>query len=271
MGLDSTSISELIQPEQRLITLTGAGGKTSLSNWVESFLRANKKRVITTTTTKILPPKRGHIVLQADGPGFFNRVRTAFAAISGVTIASDYDPASGKLLGVSRETISALLGAELADVILVEGDGAARKPLKAPAEHEPVIPVESELCIGVMGIDAVYRTMSEACVHRSELFSSISGAAQGDVIRPRHLIKLAESNLGLFKGVSERCSKAVFLNKTDSPGGIELLAEFERLLEWTSRTDIKWFAGSVRNREIFTFPQTIPTLPLEQKMQLVFS
>ncbi len=263
MGLDSTSISELIQPEQRLITLTGAGGKTSLSNWVESFLRANKKRVITTTTTKILPPKRGHVVLQADGPDFFNRVRAAFTAVSGVTIAGDYDKASGKLRGVSRETISAMLDAELADVILVEGDGAARKPLKAPAGHEPVIPQESGLCIGVMGIDAVYRTMSEACVHRSELFSAISGATNGDVIRPRHLIKLAESSLGLFKGVSKGCSKAVFLNKTDSPGGMELLAEFARLLDWTSRTDINWFAGSVHSREIFTFPQATPTMPLE--------
>lgn len=270
MGLDSTGINDLIQPEQRLITLTGAGGKTSLSNWVESFLRANKKRVITTTTTKILPPKRGHIVLQADGPDFFNRIRIALAAVSGVTIAGDYDPASGKLLGVSRETVSALLEAELADTILVEGDGAARKPLKAPAGHEPVIPHESGLCIGVMGIDAVYRTMSKACVHRSELFSTVSGAANGDVIRPRHLIKLAESDLGLFKGVPEGCSKAVFLNKTDSPGGMELLAEFARLLGWTGRADIKWFAGSVHSREIFTFPQNIPTLPLEPKMQLVF-
>ncbi|WP_421899382.1 selenium cofactor biosynthesis protein YqeC [Maridesulfovibrio sp.] len=271
MGLESSSINKLIQPEQRLITLTGAGGKTSLSHWLESLLTTNKKRVITTTTTKILPPSRGHIILQADGPDFFNRVRTAFAAVSGITIAKDYDPASGKLLGVSRETISALLEAEMADVILVEGDGAARKPLKAPAGHEPVIPHESELCIGVMGIDAVYRTMSESCVHRSELFSAISGATNGDVIRPRHLIKLAESNVGLFKEVPDGCSKTVFLNKTDSPGGMELLAEFTRLLEWTGSTDIKWFAGSILNREIFTFPQTIPTLQLKQEMQLVFS
>ncbi|NDV24297.1 selenium cofactor biosynthesis protein YqeC [Desulfovibrio sp. JC022] len=276
MGLESSSLNKLIQPEQRLITLTGAGGKTSLSHWLGSLLKANRKRVITTTTTKILPPSRGHIVLKADGPDFINRVRTAFTAVSGITVARDYDPDSGKLLGISRETVSELLDAELADVILVEGDGAARKPLKAPAGHEPVIPVESDLCIGVMGIDAVYRTMSKGCVHRSEIFSAVSGTKTGDVIRPRHLIRLAESRMGLFKGSPAGCAKAVFLNKTDSPGGMELAAEFTRLLARTNWTatgspDIKWFAGSVHNREIFTLPQIIPALSPEQIMQPAFS
>jgi len=271
MGLDSIGLNELIQPEQRLITLTGAGGKTSLSHWLESFFKANRKRVITTTTTKILPPSRGHIVLQADGPDLIDRVRTAFATVSGFTIARDYDPESGKLLGISRETVSALHNSRLADVILVEGDGAARKPLKAPAKHEPVIPHETGLCIGVMGLDAVYRSLNEYNVHRNTVFAAVTGAGQRDVVRPRHLIRLAESEMGIFKGIPADCAKAVFLNKTDSPGGVELAGEFIRHLAETNRPDIKWFAGSVRNREIFKLSQTEPELPPELQMQLAFS
>ncbi|WP_419784258.1 selenium cofactor biosynthesis protein YqeC [Maridesulfovibrio sp.] len=271
MGLDSIGLNELIQPEQRLITLTGAGGKTSLSHWLESFFKSNRKRAITTTTTKILPPSGGHIVLEADGPDLIDRVRTAFATVSGFTIARDYDPDSGKLLGISRETVSKLHNSRLADVILVEGDGAARKPLKAPADHEPVIPHETDLCIGVMGLDAVYRILSESSVHRSTIFAKITGADKRDVIRPRHLIKLAESEVGIFKGVPADCSKAVFLNKTDSPGGMELADEFIRHLAETNRPDIKWFAGSVRDKKIFALSQTDPELPLEREMQLAFS
>lgn len=270
MGLDISRLNELIQHDQRLITLTGAGGKTSLSHWLASFLNAAGKRVIITTTTKIFPPSRGHIILQADGQDFMKRIRTALNISPSITVARDFDHESGKLLGLKRKEVSALHKSRLADVILVEGDGADRKPLKAPAEHEPVIPIETELCIGVMGIDAVYRRLSENSVHRSLIFAVLTGAVRRDVIRPEHLISLAEAKNGLFKDSPAGSRKAVFLNKTDSPDGMQLADEFARLLAKPLKLKIKWFAGSVRNKEIFTFSQPTPAVQPEQEMQPAF-
>lgn len=261
----------LISDEHRLIALTGAGGKTSLMCWLSMFFKAEGKRVITTTTTKILPPPRGHVVLQNDGPDFTERVQSALQLFPSVTVAHDLDTASGKLLGLSRETISTLHNTEMADLILVEADGAARKPLKAPAKHEPVIPKETTLCIGVMGIDAVYRTMSEACVHRSKIFAKITGTDTGSVITPRHLITLAKSANGLFKGCPENCQKISFLNKTDSPGGEELVSEFNRLLTAERTEEIEWVAGSVRNGVIFPVLNMIPKQPTTPEIRLAFS
>ncbi len=268
-ALDTCNLNAL--SEYRLITLTGAGGKTSLSHLLGSLFKSDRKRIITTTTTKILPPDRGHIVLQADGPDFMGRVRAALDIFSCITVARDYDTNSGKLLGLTPETVSVLYRSGIADNILVEGDGAARKPLKAPAAHEPVVPAETDLCIGVMGIDAVYRTMSEGCVHRGDIFSQITGCHKGDIITPHHLITLAGSARGLFKECPDSCPKIAFLNKTDSPGGAELTAEFIRLLSGKIKTEVEWFAGSVREKEIYPLLNFIPQPSLKKEMQLAFS
>ncbi|MBI9109582.1 selenium cofactor biosynthesis protein YqeC [Maridesulfovibrio ferrireducens] len=269
--MDLSGPNSLISDKHRLIALTGAGGKTTLVRWLSMFFKAEKKRVISTTTTKILPPPRGHIVLQSDGPHFAERIHSALNLFSSITVARDFDTASGKLLGLSREAISALYKSDTADIILVEADGAARKPLKAPAEHEPVIPVAVDLCIGVMGLDAVYRTLHEANVHRSEIFSKITGAEKGCGVTPNHLIALAESKNGLFKECPENCDKIAFLNKTDSPGGEELLSEFARLLPTRKTRSIKWFAGSARNGIIFPVLNNIQKPLATPEIRFAFS
>ncbi len=269
MNLSSTN--SLISNNHTLITLTGAGGKTSLMRWLAMFSRAEGKRVITTTTTKILPPPRGHIVLQNDGPNFEERVQSALQLFSEITVAQDFDISTGKLLGLSRKLVSILHNSEMADLILVEADGAARKPLKAPADHEPIIPEETDLCIGIMGLDAVYRTLHEANVHRSEIFSKITGAKKGYGVTPRHLITLAESKKGLFKGCTEACNKIAFLNKTDSPGGKELVSEFSRLLTPEKIKKIKWVAGSARNGVFFPVMNIIPSPMIKSENRFAFS
>ena len=53
----------------------------------------------------------------------------------------------------------------LADEILIEADGSAHMPVKAPAEHEPVLfPYMDEVVI-VMGTHAIGKPLREVC-HR---------------------------------------------------------------------------------------------------------
>lgn len=53
--------------------------------------------------------------------------------------------------------------------LLVEADGSKRRPIKAPAAYEPVVPQSTTVLISVMGLDAIGRTISETYVHRPEL------------------------------------------------------------------------------------------------------
>ena len=235
----------------RLITFTGAGGKTSLIQWLAVSASAKKLRTIVTTTTKILPLPGERIIFEEDGPNFLNRVREGINAMSRVVVASRYDTLTGKLIGLRPQTVSALHNAGIADVILVEADGAARKPLKAPNATEPLIPQETDLCIAVMGLDAAYEHLGEATVHRHDIFARITGRSPGDAILPKDMFCIATAPNGLFKGCPPDAHLAVFLNKIDSPGFDSLAERFAALLGVERHPAARWFAGSARKHEVF--------------------
>jgi len=262
----------LISPEHRLITLTGAGGKTSLNRWLASHLQLIPKRVIITTTTKILPLPGVTTVLQEDGPDFMGRIRHALTHSPYIIVASKFDPTSGKLIGLGKKVVTVLHKSRLANTILVEADGAARKPLKAPNWHEPVIPARTDLCIGVMGLDAAYRPLTEPNVHRHEIFSQITNLMPGENVTPAHMIRSAMAPNGLFKGCPPDCELSVFLNKIDIPDGTELAQEFNNaIIENKQSSYIKWFAGSIRERHMIQIGQHTQAARIFSNTSLAFS
>jgi probable selenium-dependent hydroxylase accessory protein YqeC len=241
----------LISPGQGLIVCTGGGGKTSLIRCLASYFQSQSFRVIITTTTKIFPFPGEPTILQTDGPDFMGRIHHGVGEFPCITLARTFDPVSGKLIGLDKETITLLHQAGVADMILVEADGAARKPLKAPEEHEPVIPEGTELCIAVMGLDGAYQPLGEATVHRHEIFSSLTGLIVGETITPAHMIQVALAQKGLFKGCAAECEQLVLLNKMDIPGGEELIDEFQSILDIEGQpTHIEWFAGSMEKQYV---------------------
>ena len=55
-----------------------------------------------------------------------------------------------------------------ADRIVVEADGAARRPMKYPAVWEPVIPQYTDRVLVIAGLTALDRPLREVC-HRADL------------------------------------------------------------------------------------------------------
>ncbi|SIN74560.1 selenium cofactor biosynthesis protein YqeC [Halodesulfovibrio marinisediminis] len=234
----------------KLITLTGAGGKTSIIYWLASVIKEKSKRVIITTTTKMFMPDSGAVILQHDSSDFFAELNSALKLHTTVTVASRYDHELKKLIGLSQETISTIHQSNITDCILVEGDGAARKPLKAPNDNEPVIPHETEVCIGVMGLDAVYSPLTNVTVHRHELFSKLTGLQKGESITPSDLITLATSQHGLFQYCPPSCQRYVLLNKIDLPEAADTVAEIYSELD-LKQSSPTWIACSARKRKAF--------------------
>ena len=124
-----------IRPEKhRLIAVVGAGGKTTLIYELSRELKKAGYRAAVTTTTHMYREGRYGFVPVGNG-------------VSGE-----------KLTGVSPEVPRGML--ETYDVVLVEADGSHGLPLKCPASFEPVIPVETDLVIGVAGASAVRKRLS---------------------------------------------------------------------------------------------------------------
>lgn len=241
---DTSSIDNLFPTLPRMITLVGAGGKTSIMFWLAEQVAQTGKRVVVTTTTKMFPPKSNTAVLQNNSPDFFAEISNALNSHPLVTIAESFHPDSEKLIGLSTQTISELCEADIADCILVEGDGAARKPLKAPNTREPVIPKETNVCIGVMGLDAVFTPLTEKNVHRSALFSQCTECMPDKPILPEHLITLADHPNGLFQFCPPTTARCVFLNKADITGAEHIIKDCRSLLRNTNNTT-SWYSCSV--------------------------
>ena len=189
-----------------IIAVVGAGGKTTLSNHLGKSLARMGRRVLFTTTTKIFMPTDSPLYL---GPAENIRSSGLFlTAAKGVL-------ENGKLEGYTPEDITAIAKLGLFDDIIVEADGAARKPVKAPNETEPVYPASVHITIGVIGLDCLAQPVNEAYVHRASLFSRVTGAAFGEPIASQHIIRLIRHPEGLFRHVPDAAPKVVFLNKCD--------------------------------------------------------
>ena len=115
--------------------------------------------------------------------------------------------------GLSVEKITALSGC--AHFVLVEADGAAGRPVKAPAEWEPVIPPCSDLVIVVVGLDCLGQPAEEKTAFRLERFLDLTGLRRGDLITPESIGRLLTHDEGGLKGVAPGMDVVPFLNKLD--------------------------------------------------------
>lgn len=201
-----------------VLSLTGGGGKTSLMFHLAQLLTETGKKVLTTTTTKIFTPaaSQSETVLINTDPKKILLQATAFLERAGhITAAASRMDDAGKLKGFAPEAIRLFEDSGLFDWILVEADGSARRPLKAPAEHEPVIPLNTNVLIAVAGLEVLGRPLTEELVFRAELAGERMGLEEGEAITECGLARLFAHPLGLFKGAPHQAARFIFLNKAD--------------------------------------------------------
>lgn len=200
-----------------VVSLTGGGGKTSLLFALAAALSEGGRSVLCTTTTKMLLPAESDRLAVAVGtdPSMLPRVagRPLFAAGSVVP-----DTVPVKVAGYRADEVDALHRRGTADWILVEADGAAGKPLKAPAAHEPVIPADTVVAVAVIGLRCVGQTLNADIAFRLEELSAVTGLAEGDRITPAALARLAAHPMGMFKSVPPTAIRCLFCNRADIPG-----------------------------------------------------
>ena len=207
-----------LDPEvPQLISLVGGGGKTTTMFALAQALKSLQKRVLVTTTTNILYPGTEVcdriIVDETPAIAIFRDVRAGTVTVLGRKLVSGCDET--KLVGIEKEFVEQLFQEPLFDHILVEADGSRQKPIKAPASYEPVIPESATLTIGVIGLDALGKPISEEHVHRLELFCRVVNRRPGDLLDAAAVVELIVSSRGLFQGVPAGCPAYVLLNKAD--------------------------------------------------------
>jgi probable selenium-dependent hydroxylase accessory protein YqeC len=192
------TLSEALQIPRGVTAFVGGGGKTTAIARLARGLSA-QGRVLVATTTRIYPPEFPVLI----NPGV-DELREAFRRHAIVAVGSD----CGAKLG-PPENLDALCS--ISDYALIEADGSRGLPLKAPAAHEPVIPLNARLVVAVAGVDGIGRPIS--AVHRPELYAALTGKPLHALVMPEDVAKVLVHPDGQRKGVN--CPWRVLLNKAD--------------------------------------------------------
>ncbi|MCP4668957.1 MAG: putative selenium-dependent hydroxylase accessory protein YqeC, partial [Deltaproteobacteria bacterium] len=124
------------------VAMVGGGGKTSALFALARELAFMGRRVVMTTTTKV---SRGEVYQSPSviltPPGTHRQDDLTQAVIKhGLVFVGSGGLESDKVEGISPKRADAMFQEPLLDYLIVEADGAAHRPVKAPAQHEPVIP-----------------------------------------------------------------------------------------------------------------------------------
>ena len=208
----------------RIISFVGAGGKTTAMYTLAAAFAARGLKTLVTTTTHIEMPdktlwaKNEEEVRQLWQSGSYAVVGTEPGA-EGAEIK--------KITGLSEPERS--LYFDMAEVVLIEADGAKRMPCKVPAAHEPVILKECDTVIGVMGIRSVGRPLREVCFRLEEAQKSF-GCHPDERLTPELAAEFLASDLGTKKNVGTR-NYCVMLNPCDRDELLSIGSRIRRLLE----------------------------------------
>jgi probable selenium-dependent hydroxylase accessory protein YqeC len=202
-----------------VVSLVGAGGKTTLMFQLAHELASCGNSVLT-TTTKIFKPGpglTGGVVIAEDLSKLLERIGGQAPGVLHLTAAAGELATQNKLLGFPPRLIDAVHATGLFQWILVEADGAAGRSLKAPASHEPVIPESSAFVVGVVGLDAVGKPLDDRYVFRSRDYSRITGLAAGSLVTAESVVDALLAPDGMLKGSPPMAKRIVFLNKAEGP------------------------------------------------------
>lgn len=224
-----------------VVSIVGAGGKTTLMYSLAEELRG-EGRVIVTTTTKIFMPERGqydHIIIGQDGYKQFDKGNGVY--VHGKAVSN-----GNKVIGLDENILEGEI--PFFDYILIEADGSKRKPIKGWNDTEPVVISKTKKTIGVLNIEVIGKEINEDNVHRVEKFMDITNSKKNELITVEHLTSLIFHRRGLFK--DSKGERVLFINKVE---GQEAVMSAHRLLECITKNSGQYIdkiiIGSLKRKE----------------------
>ena len=210
-------LSQAMGIPRGVTAVVGGGGKTSLI-WRLACELSEECHVLIATTTRIWPPDCPTLLSPARG-----QLVEAFRTHRLVAVG---DPTPEGKLAMAWALEPELH--TLADVVLVEADGSRGLPLKAPAEHEPVLPRETALTIAVAGMSCEGCTVAQAA-HRPQRYAALAGLTPQQAVTPEAVANVLANPDGQRKGVRGRF--AVLLNQVDTPARLTFARAVAAALE----------------------------------------
>jgi probable selenium-dependent hydroxylase accessory protein YqeC len=203
------SLSGLLNIQSGITAIIGGGGKTTLLRVLGEEL-AKSHSVLLTTTTKIMPFDD---IAWADTLERLEELKKTHSLLCAGTLIQE----TGKL---TEPDIPFSKLAEMFEYVLVEADGAARRPIKAHAPHEPVVPEGANQVICVVGASGFGRSI-EDCAHRPERYAELAGVDRSMAVTPETQASVLQA---------ESLHDRVFVNQVETKDAVEQAKRLAELL-----------------------------------------
>jgi len=188
------------------VALVGGGGKSTLMHAISGQVAGS---VVLTCTTKMGTDQHmGRPVLVA--PSDDAVVEAASTAGEPVMVWSRAE--GQKAIGVDPARCDAWF--ERVDHVILEADGSRRRPFKAPAGYEPIIPSTATLVVSVIGADALGRVIADQC-HRPLRVAALAGCQANVRLEPWMAATVILHERGATKAAPAGAVLAVAINKVD--------------------------------------------------------
>jgi molybdenum cofactor cytidylyltransferase len=230
-----------------VVSLIGAGGKTSTFIALAHEMVAEGWRVLATTTTRIdadqlsLMPRS--LAYNAGSPAITQTLNEDHS----VFVHSDIR--GGKVYGPPPEWFAWALDALDADALLIEADSAGGLPLKAPYLDEPVIPPETSLVIPIASLAVLGQPLDDRHVYNpAAMIERYGFYPDTPVLSPWIAQVLRDEELGLH-GVPERARVVALLNGSPPEGYLRLRAHLIARMILRSSRIAGVTIGSVRSAD----------------------
>lgn len=199
-----------------VVSLIGAGGKTSIMVGLGYELAEQGWRVLATTTTRLSDDQ---LALMPYALPYQTEPTEISKALGEHRFVFLYDEIrQGKVYGPPPEWVRILLDSVDSDVLLIEADGARGLPLKAPLSHEPVIPSETSLVVAIASLTVLGQPLDEAHVYNAQALTERFGFYPGSRVKSPWVAQvLRDEEVGL-QGVPQNARVVAFLNQTPPQG-----------------------------------------------------
>ncbi len=213
-----------------IVSIVGGGGKTMTMFTLANELVMQGKRVVTTTTTRLFASQRAESPAWCAASELEQLSRLLDEHRQCLVTAADESWTDGKARGITVEQVTALAARDDVDAILIEADGSRKRPFKAPAEYEPVIPPETTHVVALVGADVFGLPLTAKYVHRPERIIALSGAAEGTSITPEIVASILAHPNGGLRNVSHQAIFVPLINKVEDAVSQQHAGETARLL-----------------------------------------
>lgn len=144
----------MILNKHRVISVVGAGGKTTYIHRLRAVYKSNNVKCLVTTTT--------HMMIEADtdisedAAVIADKLNRCGYCMAGSICAND----SRKITALPQHVLEEVI--PHCECVLIEADGAKHYSAKYPAECEPVIYQSSDEVVVIMGLEAIGKRVGEA-------------------------------------------------------------------------------------------------------------